>query len=175
MLLTGLASGEKDAFDELYSRYAGKVYNFIRSLSDDPILAQDISQEVFIKVWQKRESFDPAQNFEAWLFVCSRNMFLNEVRLMGNRKKFERDSSVLKNEEDLSTSNIINYHFTKQSMAEIIGRMPPQRKKIYLLTTVYDLTVPEIARRMGISPRTVESQLYQARKFVSSQIKMKSQ
>lgn len=171
VLLARLSSGDKEAFDRLYDSYAGKIYNFIYSLSGDSVVAQDITQEVFIKLWQKRQEIDPAQNFEAWLFVCSKNMFLNETRLMGNRNRYKEDTIALKSEADNGTIDTIYYRFTEHEMAKIVGRMPPQRRKIFMLAKVYGYSVAEIAERMKLSTRTVESQLYKAKKFMASQIK----
>lgn len=174
LILARLSSGDKVAFDWLYNRYSGKIYNFILALSGNSLLAQDITQEVFIKVWRKRQEIDPAQNFEAWLFVCSKNMYLNEVRLMGSKSKYTKDIFVLKTEEDNGTTDAIDYHFTKQDMERTISKMPAQRRKIFLLSKVYGLSIAEIAQRMNISERTVESQLYKAKKFVTSKINHKS-
>lgn len=78
--IAALQEGSLEAFDVLYYKYVGKVHNFILKISGDSALSEDITQEVFIKLWHRREELDPARNIESWLFVCARNLFLNELR-----------------------------------------------------------------------------------------------
>lgn len=173
-LTSDLARGSVQAFDQLYSRYVGKVYNFLLKITADPAAAKDLTQELFIRLWQRRTSIDPSQNFEAWLFVCAKNLFLNELRRQSRNTSFAAEARAYMDEEDLGTIENIDYHFAEQDMARIVRKMPPQRRKVFLLARVYGLSVAEIAEQMNISQRTVENQLYQARKFITSKIKVNS-
>lgn len=173
--VASLARGDREAFDSIYFHFVGKVFNFLRNVSGSDSVAEDLTQEVFIKVWQKREGLDPDQNFEAWLFVCARNLVLNEFRRRGQDSEFLRSSKERVHEEDRSTVETIDYHFAEQYMAAIVNEMPPQRRKIFLLSRVYGLSSAEIAGQLGISPRSVENQLYQARKYISRRINEKGQ
>ena len=172
--IAALSEGSVEAFDALYHRYVGKVYNFIRNISGDIQLTEDITQEVFIKLWRKREELDPGRNIESWLFICAKNLFLNELRSRKQSDAFAAESKHSSNILDNSTLDLINYHFAESAMAEIIREMPPQRQKIFVLSRLYGLPAAEIARQMGISERTVENQLYQAKKYLSSMEKYKS-
>lgn len=79
-IIAALQEGSLEAFDVLYYKFVGKVHNFILNVSGESALSEDITQEVFIKLWRRREELDPARNIESWLFVCARNLFLNELR-----------------------------------------------------------------------------------------------
>lgn len=171
--VAALAQGDKDAFDQLYYTYVGKVYNFYLKISfGNDSLAEDLTQELFIKVWQKREEMDTEKNFEAWLFVCARNLFLNAMRRRGQDIAYSSwvGKMFREKENDSGTMDEIDYRFAEQKMAEIVGKMPPQRRKAFVLARVYGLSAAEVAEQMGISERTVENHIYQARKFISSMI-----
>ena len=164
----------REDFDALYNRYAGKVYHFLLKISGDAALSEDLTQEVFIKLWRRREEMDPSRSIEAWLFVCAKNLFLNELRHRRQGDVFAAETLHRAKEEDESTQNLINYHFAEQVLSAAIREMPPQRQKIFILSRLYGLSAAEIAAQMGLSERTVENQLYQARKRLSSLDKLKS-
>lgn len=164
----------REDFDAIYYRFAGKVYHFLLKISGDAALSEDLTQEVFIRLWHRREEMDPSRNIEAWLFVCARNLFLNELRHRRQGDTFAAEPQHRASLEDNSTQNLINYHFAEQVLSAAIREMPPQRQKIFVLSRLYGLSAAEIARQMGISERTVENQLYQARKGLGTLDKLKS-
>ena len=172
-LILSLKEGDKSAFDRIYALYVGKIYNFIRNLSNDTFLAEEITQEVFIKLWRRRLTIDEGQGVSAWLFACARNMFLNEIRHRKHTAEYMAEMSRTHSDDDFSTVDAIDAHFTEKNIAEMVNSMPPRRREIFILSRRDSLSAAQIAERLQISERTVESQLYMARKFLGS-IKDKS-
>lgn len=172
--IAALRDGSRAAFDTLYNQFAGKVHNFIHKISGDNALAEDITQEVFIKLWRRREEMDPAQNIESWLYVSAKNMFLNEIRHRRHREVFAAEIKKMSAVAEESTMDQVLYHLAEKSLADTVREMPPQRQKIFLLSKYQGLSAAEIASLMSISERTVENQLYQARKQMMSRLKDKS-
>lgn len=173
-IIAALQEGSLEAFDVLYYKYVGKVHNFILKISGDSALSEDITQEVFIKLWHRREELDPARNIESWLFVCARNLFLNELRRRRQGAVFAAETQKTATPSENSTLDQVHYHFAERELAALIREMPPQRQRIFVLSRLYGLPAAEIARQMDISERTVENQLYQARKHIASRVKEKS-
>lgn len=169
-IIAALSQGSKEAFDSLYGRFVGKVHNFILRVSGDTELSKDITQEVFIKLWLKREGMDPTRSIESWLFVCARNLFLNELRSRRQGDAFAEGFNRTALLQDNGTLDLLNYRSAERTIAGIVREMPPQRQKVFVLSRLYGLPAAEIARQMGISERTVENQLYQARKQISSML-----
>lgn len=172
--IAALREGSIEAFDALYNQFVGKVHNFIKKISGDNTIAEDITQEVFIKLWRRREELDPDLNIESWLFVCSKNLFLNEMRHRRHQDDFSAEIKRTAIPAAESTMDQVLYHLAEQSLADTIRSMPPQQQKIFLLSKFQGLSAAEIASMMSISERTVENQLYQARKLMLSRMKDKS-
>ena len=172
--IAALRGGSKAAFDSLYNEFVGKVHNFILRLSGDIVLAEDITQEVFIKLWRRREELDPALNIESWIFVCAKNLFLNDIRHRRHEDAFAAEIKRMTSTAEESTMNQVLFHLAEKALADSIREMPPQRQKIFVLSKYHGLSAAEIASRMSISERTVENQLYQARKQMVSRLKDKS-
>lgn len=172
--IAALRDGDRTAFDALYNQFVGKVHNFIQKISGDSDLAEDISQEVFIKLWRRREELDPALNIESWLFVCAKNLFLNVIRHRRHQDAFAAEIKKMASPAEESTMEQVLFHLAEKSLADTIRNMPPQRQKIFLLSKFQGLSAAEIASLMSLSERTVENQLYQARKQMVSRMKEKS-
>lgn len=172
--IAALRDGSLAAFDVLYYKYVGKVHNFLLKVSSDSALSEDLTQEVFIKLWRLREELDPERNIESWLFVCARNLFLNELRHRRQGEAFAAETRKTARPEADSTLDQVHYRQAERTLAALIREMPPQRRRVFVLSRLYGLPAAEIARQMDISERTVENQLYQARKQIASRVKENS-
>ncbi|MDR3269527.1 MAG: hypothetical protein LBT83_10745, partial [Tannerella sp.] len=78
-LLTRLKQGEEAAFEAVYWKYSAWIYNFVHSLLQDKTLTEDVTQSVFLKIWEKHAEIDAAANFESWLFTIARNLVYKET------------------------------------------------------------------------------------------------
>ena len=78
-VLRRLKEGDETAFESIYWKYNSHVFNFINSLLYDRVLSEDITQSVFMKIWERRESIDLDKGFDAYLFTIARNMVYKET------------------------------------------------------------------------------------------------
>ena len=164
--------GKPDAFDLIWHRYSAHVYNFISSMIFDKSIAEDLMQEVFLKIWEKRNEIDPDRNVEAYIFTIARNLVYKETRKMLANANFIDYARHGLDEADDSTENSIDACSEHGHLTELIHQMPPARRDIYLLNKIHGLSVKDIAERLGLSSRTVENQLYQAKIFIKSKFPM---
>lgn len=164
--------GGTDVFDIIWHRHSAHVYNFISSMIFDKSLAEDLVQEVFLKIWEKRNELDPDRNVEAYIFTVARNLVYKETRKMLTNASFVEYARHGLEEADESTENAIDASSEHDRLTEVIRQMPPARRDIYLLNKVHGLSVKDIAERLGLSSRTVENQLYQAKIFIKSKFSM---
>lgn len=163
--------GDKEAFTFLYERYWPKVYNFtnLYVLSSDA--AEEIVQEVFIKLWENRESIDEQKNFDGYLFIVTRNLIFNHSRQDFNRTFYqdtlfdaiEEPHSV---EEELETADLREYIYS------LIGMLPPRQKEVFKLSREEHLTYGEIAQKLQISEKTVERHMGEALKFLRKNLQL---
>lgn len=169
-ILIRLKNGDKTAFESVYWTYNSYIFNFISSLLYDKSLAEDLTQNVFLKIWEKHETIDPAQAFDAYLFTIARNLVYkdSESRLLFetatvalNRQPFESDSLM---EEKIEAESLREY------IDSLIEQLPPARKNIFQLSRQKHLSNKEIAEKLSLSEKTVETQLYRALQFLKQRL-----
>ena len=159
-ILLRLSNDDEKAFEFIYWKYNVHVYNFANSLLYSPKIAQDITQNVFLKIWEKRHEINPEQNFNAYLFTIARNMAEQSLR------QLQEEEDVL----DMSTIQTLDYHFTEELCRSLVEELPPARREIFKLSRFERLSNKEIALRLSISERTVETQLYRATRFLKRKL-----
>lgn len=169
-ILLRLSNDDEKAFEFIYWKYNAHVYNFANSLLYSPKIAQDITQNVFLKIWEKRHEINPEQNFNAYLFTIARNMVYKETeqKLLAEQslRQLQEEEDVL----DMSTIRTLDYHFTEELCRSLVEELPPARREIFKLSRFERLSNKEIALRLSISERTVETQLYRATRFLKRKL-----
>ena len=169
-ILLRLTNDDEKAFEFIYWKYNAHVYNFANSLLYSPKIAQDITQNVFLKIWEKRHEINPEQNFNAYLFTIARNMVYKETeqKLLAEQslRQLQEEEDVL----DMSTIQTLDYHFTEELCRSLVEELPPARREIFKLSRFERLSNKEIALRLSISERTVETQLYRATRFLKRKL-----
>ena len=154
-LIALLREGDPLSFEILFQKYYVRFYNFVFNLTKNSQAAEDIIQNVFMKIWINRASLRPDQSIHNYIYVLSKREMLNHIR---DRKAYVQVERLVMAEQP-------SEEVTDQSMAlkELDGRirrfiadMPEQRRKVFLLSRYRGLTNKEIAEMMGLSVRTVD-------------------
>ena len=165
--LTALKNGSYQAFEAIYKRYAGKLYNFIMTLSHgDCYMAEEIVQSVFIKLWEVHREIDPEKSILSFLSVIAKNMLINKYQRQMMEYLYQE---FVQNEEpacDTIMEKEIDAKWLEQFIDELIEQLPPSRKRIFILSRKKYLSTKQIAKIMQISVSTVETQLWLAVKFI---------
>lgn len=165
VLLTKLKRGNLRVFEEIYERYAPMVLNFVRKLIKDQMRAEDITQNIFMRLYMSRNTLDPKLSLKNWLFVCARNEALDVLH-----SKWAKDVDKVGDvREDTSISVPEEELLRKESAANIrrmVETMPGQRGKVLKMSKLDDLSNDEIAEKLGLSVRTVEKHLELAMKDI---------
>jgi RNA polymerase sigma-70 factor, ECF subfamily len=159
--ILSLKEGNLQAFNELFDRYEKRLYHFslgyLRSAQD----AEEIVQEVFMKIWNNRAELSTQKSLESYLFTIAKNGILNTIRkskseqLYLNYVKINPGKNVLLDDE-------INFNELKKAYEDAIEQLSPRRKEIFLLSRENSLSNEEIAKQMNISVKTVENQMTSA-------------
>lgn len=171
-LLIRLRQGDRKAFDEIYEQWSGYVYNFICKTLYNKALAEDITQELFLRLWKHRSQIDEQRNFEAWIFTIARNLVYKEGRRMVLSSAFaETVRKEAGADTDRTTEDMVNFSFVNEQVNQLIEQLPPARRRIYLLNKMDGLSIREIAARLNLSEKTVETQLYHANVFLRSRLR----
>ena len=168
-LLQQVSEGNEAAFRELFYRYADRLGNYVLRLTHSKTLAEEIVQDVFLKIWISREALCEVENFNVYLFVVSRNKTLNAMRKVvwqiGHQKEWERNqAAAVENnqksgqEEGIYAEGLIN---------NAVDQLPSQQRKVWLLSRKDGLTHPQIATAMGISRETVKKYIMHANQSIT--------
>lgn len=169
-ILLRLKQGDEKAFEAVYWKYSSWVYNFIHSLLHDKSLAEDLTQTVFLKIWEKRAIIDPELGFESYLFAIARNLVYKETEHRLQSEQFH----VALNDHSIATDSLTEENIDAESLREyidtLIEQLPSARKEIFQLSRRWHLSNKEIATRLSISEKTVETQLYRALRFIKQKL-----
>ena len=173
-ILAEVKEGNATAFERLYDRYWLKVYNFTRLYITSSTEVSEVVQDVFVKVWESRETFDDTKNFDGFLFIITRNIIFNQKRRSFNEDFYK--SSVL----DAYTEDNINdaceaeekmYALELSRFIDaLVQSLPERQRDCFLLSRVEKMTYREIGERLGISERTVEVHIMRALKCLKKNI-----
>lgn len=163
-LVKALSKGEIKAFNDLFQLYGNKIYRFalgyLKSVPD----AEELVQDVFMKVWEKRADLKENLSFKAYVFTISFNIIRKYfIKKALTTKYFEQQ---IIEDIDLDTVKAIDYQSTKNLIDGLINQLPARRKMVFMMSRFEGLNVKEIANELGTSPKTVENQLGEALKFI---------
>lgn len=166
-----LKKGDAKAFDDLFNKYSSRLYKFSLKYLKSEEEAEEVVQEVFLYIWDKRGGLDPEKSFNAYIFTIAYNIvrkyFIKKSR--DNAFKDELIYSLLEQENNLE--KIIDYKFLLQKVEAIIDSLPEKRKNIFLMNKYQGMAVKLIAKELDISPNTVENQLATAKKQILEELR----
>lgn len=153
-----LKAGHEKALEELIDRYWESMYKMVGYTFEDPHLAEDIVQEVFIQVWDTRQKINLRHSLKAYLFASTRYAIYRHVKK--ERLEQERlDEADFLYIENFNPQNELEYTELLLRVEEIVDQLPSRCREVYELSRVEQLTHKEIAAQLNLSPKTVENQL----------------
>lgn len=160
-LILAMSEGDMGALAELYKRYAPGVRNFVTGLIKDKAKAEDIVQNIFLRLMSSNPSFESVAAFRNWLFICARNEVVSTLR-----SKWESQVDKVQVLPE-GVSDDIQPDVMMNLLHPVLAKMPRKRAEVFRMSKLNGLSDEEIAARMGISVRTVEKHLELARREVS--------
>lgn len=170
-ILERLKRGDESAFESLFWKYNSRIYNFVLSILHDKFLAEDIAQTVFMKIWETHERIDPEQGINAYLFTIARHLVYKETE---RRLLFEQIvkeiSSTSTDSDDFALQKQMNANSLRDRILQLIEELPLARKNIFRLSRLEHLTNKEIADRLSISEKTVETQVNRSLQFLREKL-----
>ena len=169
-ILLRLKEGDTKAFEKVYWEYNPIIYHFVLSLLYDKSLAEDLTQSVFLKIWERREAINPELSFEAYLYTVARHLVYKETE---KKLIFEQVSDVISSssvDDDSALEKQMEANSLRDYILQLIEELPPARKMIFSLSRFEHLSNKEIATRLSISEKTVETQIYRSLQFLREKL-----
>lgn len=162
---------DERAFNALYKQWCGKLYNFVMKLSGgDNSLAEEIVQDVFVTVWERRETLDKDKSFGNYICTIAKSRLLNTYKHRMVESLYNRLMTETHPAASDATNNEVDSDFLNEFLAATVEELPEARRRIFMMSRYECLTNKEIAARLHLSENTVESQMNKALKFIRSRI-----
>jgi RNA polymerase sigma-70 factor (ECF subfamily) len=170
LLIRQFKNGDHHSFKVLYQKYAPKLYGFSRKYLNSDEDAEEIVQEIFLRIWEKRENVDESQSFSSYIFQAAKHRIFNGFRKKVNEQAY-LDFVVYANDASSNFTDMeVEYQEIKSKAEAVISAMPPKRQEIFRLSREQGLKNKEIAEKLQISIKTVENQMSQALKFLREEL-----
>lgn len=170
-MLDRCAAGERQAYARLYNLYLEEIYRYVYLFTKSRELSEEITQDVFVKVWEKKEGLASVGMFKGYVFKMARNLVMDHYRRQQAEHRFQTLSSPFTEESDEQTDAELIYGQYYEIAQEAIKQLPEKRKEIFELKTTTELSLDEIAAKLNISKSVVKKQLYAATGFVKQYLR----
>jgi RNA polymerase sigma-19 factor, ECF subfamily len=149
-------------FKILFERFKKPVHDYVRTITGSDELAQEIAQEVFIRLWRKMGSYDEIENIDFYTFRIARNECMRYFKKAAVETHMLQELQKRMTAENNNVSEYINFKETEGLLDKAIASLSPQRQKVYLLSRRQGMRIEEIATEMQISYNTVRNHLVEA-------------
>ncbi len=156
-------SGDADAFEGVYRAHVSRIHALCLRMSGDPQDAESLTQDVFVRAWEKLSSFRGESQFSTWLHRLAINVVLQDRRSRGRRQAREQ---TVENLEDYATAVTQAMPGTKVDLERAIAGLPPGAREVLVLRDIQGFKYREIAELKGVSLGTVKAQIHRARGLV---------
>lgn len=170
-----IKKGNSRAFRKLFDAYHAKVYHYVLKFTRNEDDAEDLTQKVFIRLWENRKKIDPQRSFDAYLFTIAHHLACNHLKQKAQHYLRLSDYEEL---PAASTEDLLYLNELSELAQHKINQLPEKRQVIFKMHYEEHLSEEEIAQALGLSIHTVRSQLNKAsksiRQFISDVAKVQA-
>lgn len=168
-LLREVAAGSREAFTELFRQHRDKVFNVALTITHSEAQAEELVQDVFLKLWVKKETLAEVENFDGFLFIVTRNYALKALKKIA----FDRKVKVYLEENALpllTAEDHLQVKYVRELVDQAVRALPPRQQQVYRLIKEKGLKREEVAKKLCISPNTIREHLAAASKSVRAYV-----
>ena len=168
-----LAAGQESALGELMERHTTRLFHYLIRCLQDEEEAADLAQETFVRVYQKRDKFDPQQSFSTWLYAIATNLVRDRYRWRKRHRQVSLDSNSKETGTDFreqlpdtssSPSESLETTERAEAIRKAIAKLPEELRTPLVLAEYEEKSQAEIAAILDCSVKAVETRIYRARK-----------
>ena len=172
MLMVRYQRGDREAFVELVRRYQAPIYNFVIRHLHHPSAAEDVTQDVFMRVVQKAAEFKHEARFSTWLYTIARNLCIDHLRKLSHRRHPSLDQAPGANPDQPALGeSIADEHphadvdrsatasEVQACLVSAVSALPEEQREVFLLREIGNLPFREIAEVTGVGENTVKSRM----------------
>ena len=172
-LVEKLRKGDVNDFDQVYLKYAGKLYAFSFKYLKTKDEAEELVQSVFLKVWENQRTLKSDTSFKSFLFSIAYHEICNLFRQRSYLRKFMESSLISNREASVEAEEQIDAQFISEHLDRIIAKLPEKQRIIFKKSRQEGKPSREIAADMGLTAGTVDNYLSESLRFIRNQLKDK--
>ena len=171
-LLTKVKNSDKTAFQQLFSDFHDTLFRFVAYRVQDSDLAEDITQETFLRVWKNRKSLIPEKSFFSLIARISTNLCYDHFRHIEVRNRHEDQIPQFGKSHFDDPEAVNQAEMLQEEIQRVVNeKLPDKCRAIFILSRIENRSNPEIAEILDLSTRTVENQIYRALKILKKHLK----
>ena len=168
--LSLLKGGDRSAFDTVYKFYSNRIYSRILGMVKLAEVTDELVQDIFLKVWEKRTDINESLSFQAWLYKIAENIVYDHYRRLALDVKMRAHMLETYAELYNQTEDYILNKERTQLLEKALGQLPPQRQLVFKLCRIEGKSYEEAASILNISTSTVSNQLVKATKNIKDYV-----
>lgn len=172
-LVSLLAEDSEYAFQLIYDRHRNRIYKTATRFLKSPILAQEVVQDVFLKLWFSRKNLNTNQPIEAWLQTVAKNNIINRLKKISNEWKAMNELPFITESQTNVTANTVQDIEYTSILNDAINSLPEQQKKAFLMSRTDSLTYIQIGEKLQLSPLTVKTHISRALSHIRQELAAK--
>jgi len=170
-LLAKLKAGDHVAFEHFYKQYHLQLYHKILNLVRQEIVAEELLQDLFLKVWDKRHLIDPERSFISYLHRIAKNLIADHYRNLARQIRIERSADI----RELQLEDNLDETFPKdlalKAIKEATDTLSEQQRTVFTLSKIEGKSYEEISRQLNISSATIHTHMSRAVKQIREYIR----
>lgn len=170
VLLEQLQRGEEHAFNTIYKAYFKPLYRKVFSMIKDEMIADELIQDLFLKVWHKREEINPKSSFQAYLYTVASNLAFDYFRKIAKDKRLTARLLLHATDFYMYSDELLESKERMRLLLKAIDQLSPQRKLVFTCCKLEGKSYEEASQELGISVATVNSHMTQSLRTVREYI-----
>lgn len=168
-LISRLKKDDHDSFQKLFERYSLPLFRFSFSFLKSKEVAEDVVQEVFLKIWNNRKDIKSNTSFQSYLFTIALNAVRKHFNKLSKQNEMKHNILLDFSEDKEEFDDKDGYQFLTEKLDELISRMPEKRREVFIKKKIEGKSLKEIAEECEITPKTVEYHITEAMKFLKEE------
>ncbi len=173
-LVAAARKGDEQAFRQLHDRFRPRVQRFLLARLRDPAEAEDVTQEVFLRVHRHLDRFEGRSTLSTWIFGIARNESLFRMRTLRRRSAHEVVDNVEGGGEVVPLDRALDARRELLATTRVLETLEPDRRELIVAPVVEEVSVAELARRRGVKPGAIKSRQHRARQALRATLAERS-
>lgn len=165
-----LKSGNINAFETVFNLYKLPIYQFVLSHTKTIEVSEEITQEVFVRLWENRKKIDPEKNLKSYIYTIAKNLTLSYLREVTKEHSLKEELWNKIGIVRADPENDMIFEEYQFFFEEILNNLPQKKREIYILSKVEGKSNEEIASQLGITKKTVKNNLWETLLIIKRQL-----